>query len=218
MSTRTPEIHQATASQIQTSHTILALDRPAQLAHGGEAVSSPLQQIPNEQDEIIDEVIMALGLGERSSMGCAYFSTADATLHVAEDVSMATLEVADQFISQIEPTTLLVSARAPRFMLDFLEAKVESQLDTEPNGFILRALGSQDFSYASAIDRLATLEFDRFSHVGAVVTTSNERQSTSHDSGIHRRDDASESTCTKALRCGSFINLDSHASVCYGFS
>jgi hypothetical protein len=128
MSTRTPEIHQATASQIQTSHTILALDRPAQLAHGGEAVLSPLQQIPNEQDEIIDEVIMALGLGERSSMGCAYFSTADATLHVAEDVSMATLEVADQFISQIEPTTLLVSARAPRFMLDFLEAKVESQL------------------------------------------------------------------------------------------
>lgn len=121
---RAPEIAAVTISQtLATSQ--LTPNRSTQHGHIGEEALSPVPPVSSEQVESVNEVIMAIYVGERSSMGCAYFSTADATLHMSEDISMATLDIADQFMNHIEPTTLLVSARAPRFILDFFETKVE---------------------------------------------------------------------------------------------
>ena len=71
---------------------------------------------------------MALHAGDKSSLGCAYFSTEDSTLYLSGDVPMAGLDIAEQLINHASPTTLLVSGRTPKFLIDFLESKATSGL------------------------------------------------------------------------------------------
>lgn len=66
---------------------------------------------------------MAIDLKDRGTIGCAYFSTEDGVLFMSEDISNATLDEVEQYITQIEPTTVLVPGRTPEELLDFLEQK-----------------------------------------------------------------------------------------------
>ena len=64
---------------------------------------------------------MALDIRDGASMGCAFFTTDTGVLALSEDVLMANANVAEQFVSHVQPTTLLASARAPEDLMDFLE-------------------------------------------------------------------------------------------------
>ncbi|KAF4445068.1 hypothetical protein F53441_10992 [Fusarium austroafricanum] len=77
--------------------------------------------VRNSSDLIQHEVVMAIDLKENSTIGCAYFSTTDGILHVSEDIATASLDIAEQFVVHIQPTSLLVSARAPASFRDHLE-------------------------------------------------------------------------------------------------
>lgn len=82
--------------------------------------------------DMVDEVIMAIDLREKSTIGCAYFSTTDATLYIAEDIPMAKLDVAEQLVIHIQPTTLLVSCRAPEDFVTFLDKMSQPDQGTLP--------------------------------------------------------------------------------------
>lgn len=69
-------------------------------------------------------------------------------------------------------------------------------------GYIFRVLVSQEFSYSSACERLAGLDLDK--HTGATVSSSHDSPTINSNSEPHN---------IKLLRCGSFVHLDSHASV-----
>jgi DNA mismatch repair protein MSH5 len=69
------------------------------------------------------EVIMALDMKERETMGCAFFRAADNVLSISGDVTMASLEIAHQFIEHVQPTTILISARAPDSFIETLELR-----------------------------------------------------------------------------------------------
>jgi DNA mismatch repair protein MSH5 len=85
--------------------------------------SSPLQRhdVSTLEISMRTEVIMALDLKEKETIGCAFFRAADGVLSVSGDVTMASLEIAHQFIEHVQPTTVLVSARAPDSFIEFLE-------------------------------------------------------------------------------------------------
>lgn len=100
------------------------------LEHPDTEVLLESQQELSELAEPVHEVIMALYSANKSSLGCAYFSTRDSTLYLSEDIPMAGLDIAEQLINHAEPTTLLVSARTPKFLLDFLESKAVSGTST----------------------------------------------------------------------------------------
>lgn len=70
---------------------------------------------------------MAIDLRENFTVGCAYFSTTDGILHVSEDIATASLDIAEQFLIHIQPTSLLVSARAPSSFRDELERIAASE-------------------------------------------------------------------------------------------
>lgn len=99
--------------------------------NSAERPDSPSDQVYQEP-ELVHEVIMALHAGDKSSLGCAYFSTRNSTLYLSEDIPMAGLDVAEQLINHATPTTLLVSGRTPKFLLDFLESKAASELGMSP--------------------------------------------------------------------------------------
>ncbi|KAF5663963.1 dna mismatch repair msh5 [Fusarium heterosporum] len=67
---------------------------------------------------------------DNSTIGCAYFSTIDGILYVSEDIASASMDIAEQFLIHVQPTSLLVSARAPASFRDHLE-KLTTPEDTD---------------------------------------------------------------------------------------
>lgn len=110
-------------STMPTNSSLVGYQQSITRDFAGSPPTGPL--VSMEPSEIINEIIMALHVGEKSCVGCAYFSTADSTLYLSEDIPMAALDVIEHFISHVKPTTLLVSARTPRHLLDFIENKAE---------------------------------------------------------------------------------------------
>ena len=76
---------------------------------------------PTLEDSHVDETIMAVDWKSQDTVGCAFFNTADGTLAVTEDIPMATLDVVEHFIVQVQPTTVLVSSRTSDQLLKILE-------------------------------------------------------------------------------------------------
>ncbi|KAF5608343.1 DNA mismatch repair MSH5 [Fusarium pseudoanthophilum] len=81
----------------------------------------------SSSEPIQHEVVMAIDLRDNCTIGCAYFSTTDGILHVSEDIATASLDIAEQFLIHIQPTSLLVSARAPASFRDQLEKITASE-------------------------------------------------------------------------------------------
>lgn len=69
---------------------------------------------------LLQEVIMALDMRDGGSMGCAFFTTSTGVLSLSEDLPLADTTIAEHFMTHVQPTTLLVSARAPEHLLDYL--------------------------------------------------------------------------------------------------
>lgn len=104
----------------------------ASQGHDDREIEAAFQRELSHQSDTFHEVIMALYTGDKFSLGCAYFTTRDGTLYLSEDIPVAGLDIAEQLINHAEPTTVLVSARTPKPLLDFLEAKVISGPGTSP--------------------------------------------------------------------------------------
>ena len=179
----------------------------------------------SEQNEgtVSHEVIMALNMKENSTIGCAYFNTLDSILYLSEDIPMANTDLAEQFLIHAQPTTVLISARAPELFREFLDKHANARqpgispylpstfigllmtTDELCGSFILRGLQSSEFSAESAKERLVNLQLD-----------SSMPATASFSAGVvGYEDDASrkESLAFKSMRCGGSIDLSSEVSV-----
>ncbi|KAF4949592.1 hypothetical protein FGADI_8787 [Fusarium gaditjirri] len=115
--------------------------RSSSVSQNQEQYSDPQEsQTPNanararsSSEPIQHEVVMAIDLRENSTIGCAYFSTTNGILHVSEDIATASLDTAEQFLIHIQPTSLLVSARASASFRDHLE-KITASEGIEEDG------------------------------------------------------------------------------------
>lgn len=56
---------------------------------------------------------MAIHMGENHTIGCAYYSSAEACLYIAEDSRIADMELVAQLLLHGEPTTVLLSSQVP---------------------------------------------------------------------------------------------------------
>lgn len=63
-------------------------------------------------------------------MGCAYFDGETGALQLCTDVPLANVHIAEQLLVQIQPTTVLVSARAPEDLLTLLEEQSQTSDDS----------------------------------------------------------------------------------------
>lgn len=82
-------------------------------------VSSPHH---GEDDiDIVSEVIMAIEMKDNNTVGCAYYVTVEETLCLQEDIAMAGIEIVETLLLQAQPSTVIISHRAPPKMADYLE-------------------------------------------------------------------------------------------------
>ena len=70
-----------------------------------------------------NEVIMALAVREKTTIGCAFFHTEEGVIYLSQEITGPTTDIAEQFIIHVQPTTIIVSARAPEDLVRFLEGK-----------------------------------------------------------------------------------------------
>ncbi|RKL29383.1 hypothetical protein BFJ72_g12011 [Fusarium proliferatum] len=158
----------------------------------------------SSSEPIQHEVVMAIDLRENFTVGCAYFSTTDGILHVSEDIATASLDIAEQFLIHIQPTSLLVSARAPSSFRDELERIAASE--GASGGVIFRSLQSSEFSIETAHERLVSLDSQALSATGIVFSTGiDEDGSEESILGLSQP----ESQAFRQLRYGGCINMSS---------
>lgn len=75
----------------------------------------------NGSQESVTEVLMAIDSRDNNVMGCAFFDDSSEILHVSEDIPRSNLELLDHFTIFAQPTSVLVSSRAPRQVLEYVE-------------------------------------------------------------------------------------------------
>jgi DNA mismatch repair protein MSH5 len=79
-----------------------------------------------EDSDALNEIIMAIEMKERGSIGCAYYIAREEKLCLMEDIKMAGLEIVDTLKVQVQPTVVLISTRC--------EEKLEEHLGKESRG------------------------------------------------------------------------------------
>ncbi|KAI1047650.1 hypothetical protein LB505_013086 [Fusarium chuoi] len=162
----------------------------------------------SSSEPIQHEVVMAIDLRENFTIGCAYFSTTDGILHVSEDIAAASRDIAEQFLVHIQPTSLLVSARATSSFRDQLERIAASK--GASRGVIFRGLQSSEFSIETAHERLVSLDSQALSATGIVFSTGIEEDGSEESiPGFSQP----ESQAFRQLRYGGCINMSSQVSV-----
>lgn len=113
-----------------------ATGRPKRNIHPALSDASISGILGEDQDDLdsltreveFDEVIMALNLREELTMGCAYYHTQEGILYLAQEVTAATTDIAEQFIIHVQPTTIILSGRAPEELINFLEKKSQDTI------------------------------------------------------------------------------------------
>ncbi len=79
-----------------------------------------------EHSDAMNEVILALDMRDRGTIGCAYYIAREEKLRLMGDVKLAGLDVVDSLNLYAQPTTVLISTRS--------EEKLEEHLHREAHG------------------------------------------------------------------------------------
>lgn len=79
-----------------------------------------------ENADAMNEIIMAIDMRDRGTIGCAYYIARDEKLYLMEDIKMAGLEVIDTMKLHANPTVVLISTRS--------EEALENHLSRDARG------------------------------------------------------------------------------------
>lgn len=79
------------------------------------------QQDDNEHLDDLNEVIMAVDMRDRDTIGCSYYRAQDEKLYFMEDAKMGNVDIVNQLKLVIDPTVILVSSRADESLLNCLD-------------------------------------------------------------------------------------------------
>ncbi|GAB7348558.1 hypothetical protein MBLNU459_g6949t1 [Dothideomycetes sp. NU459] len=117
-----------------------------------------------DHDDSLNEIIMAVDMRDRGTVGCAYYVAAEEKLYFMEDVQLGGADIIESLRLFINPTAILVSSRIDDTVLDKLDPERGSTDSVDGNSTTngLPALCSprpaSDFSYDSAKNKLINLK------------------------------------------------------------
>lgn len=86
-----------------------------------------------ENSDAWNEVILAVDMKERGTIGCAYYVAKEEKLCLMQDIKLAGLDVVDTLKLHAQPTIILISSKAGEALEDYLskEARAHNQGDEE---------------------------------------------------------------------------------------
>ncbi|KAI0154499.1 muts domain V-domain-containing protein [Hypoxylon sp. FL1284] len=155
-------------------------------------------------------IIMAVDMKDNGSLGCAYYITAEETLFLLEDVAMSGIDLVETLLLHVNPTTVMISARAPETLSSYL-AKGAQGVDGSQgtSAYILRNLNSADFRYEAGKEKLLGLNLEMAGGRNVLFTSV-------VDDVVEETDEVGaqeNSRQARLLRLGTSINLDSRLTI-----
>lgn len=215
-----PQVRTGRVSLASRSEALSTLSRPEVY---------PLNNPDDSEPDVVHEIIMAIDMKENGTVGCAYYVAVDEALFLLQDIPLAGIELVELLILHVEPTTVLVSLRAPDNLVEFLEAGAQDSMGNRNQegwslgslssftrltyfsggirgAWILRTVGSVEFSYENAKSHLLTLNLDSLSPQTMRFNTvsGNEAEGDGEMNGQRQG---------KLIRLATWIDLDSRFSV-----
>lgn len=98
--------------------------------------------IGREDDDSLNEIIMAVEMRERGTIGCAYYVAREETLYLVEDIKMASIDIVDTLKLHAQPTVVLISTRSDEKLEEYLSKEARG-IDRDADAsmlYVLRAL------------------------------------------------------------------------------
>ncbi|GAB1737513.1 hypothetical protein NU219Hw_g1824t1 [Hortaea werneckii] len=137
-------------------------------AGDAESVAGPEQRLGDDFDQdldSLDEVVMAVNLTERGTVGCAYYAARTEKLYFMEDVKFGNADVVASLKLFVDPTVILVSTKCTEDVLDRLDPEMREQrasvdgrsTDQTHLPYLLECRPGAEFSYDAAMNKLVNL-------------------------------------------------------------
>ncbi|KAI7321938.1 hypothetical protein KC315_g8978 [Hortaea werneckii] len=150
------------------------LRRPASVASSrtfagdAESVAGPEQRLSDDFDQdldSLDEVVMAVNLTERGTVGCSYYAARTEKLYFMEDIKFGSADVVASLKLFVDPTVILVSTKCTEDVLDRLDPEMREQrasvdgrsTDQTHLPYLLECRPGAEFSYDAAMNKLVNL-------------------------------------------------------------
>ncbi|KAI1407499.1 muts domain V-domain-containing protein [Hypoxylon sp. FL1857] len=168
--------------------------------------------LSNEDADALGEIIMAIDMKDNGNLGCAYYVAIDEALFLLEDVPMSGMDLVETLLLHVNPTTVLISARASETLANYLAAKaqgVNGNRGDMQGAYILRNLNSADFRYDAGKGKLLALNLETPGRQSVLFTSV-------VDEPVDEIDDfggQENSKQARLMRLGTSINLDSRLTV-----
>ncbi|KAI1180496.1 muts domain V-domain-containing protein [Nemania sp. FL0916] len=202
---------------VRTHRTKLSVRSPSehppavdQASDGGQS-GRESDVLSEESIDVMNEVIMAIDMrdarSQGSTLGCAYYVVVEETLYLLEDVAMAGVDFVETLLLHAQPTTVLISARAPDSVAQFL-ARGSQDVNGNRGAYILRNLNSTDFQYEKGKSKLLDLRLGMDGPQSMLYTTVVDDALLEAD---HNQNHGSKQG--QLMRLATSINLDSRVTV-----
>ncbi|KAL8972895.1 MAG: hypothetical protein Q9183_000284 [Haloplaca sp. 2 TL-2023] len=216
-----PTSSQRAASATPSSHLgSQPPDLQAGITGQRDAGISPEQDVDineREEDDSMNEVIMAVDLRDRGTVGCAYYVAREEKLYMMEDVRMGGVEIIQTLILHGQPTVLLLSTRIDEDVSTLLEHAARGE-DTETgytesftNPYLLEVRPSPEFGYEAGKFKLGNLRFDGDTASQVAFITPSDAES--YQEYVSSNEPGYTGIQGKLLRLSSRIDLESRMTV-----
>ncbi|KAK6958086.1 hypothetical protein Daesc_000879 [Daldinia eschscholtzii] len=168
--------------------------------------------LSDEDADALREIILAIDMKENGSLGCAYYIAIDETLFLLEDIAMSGMDLVETLLLHVNPTTVLISARAPEKLADYLARGaqgVDGNRDGQHSAYILRNLNSADFRYEAGKGKLLALNLQTPGPQSVLFTSVIDDIVDEADNNAGHE----SSRQGRLMRLGTSINLDSRLTI-----
>ncbi|ORY09079.1 mismatch repair protein 5 [Clohesyomyces aquaticus] len=144
---------------------------PASRSAQSRAQSSSSVPLPQSQqceendneDDSLDEIVMAVDLRDRGTVGCCYYVAKEEKLYFMEDMKLGGADIVNSLKAFIQPTVVLLSTKIDDEVIEKLDPENKSRgsgdgsIDQFRLPFLLEVRPHFEFAYEAAKSKLAQL-------------------------------------------------------------
>ncbi|KAF3000149.1 MutS protein msh5 [Curvularia kusanoi] len=168
-------------------------------------------EIDNNDDDILSEVIMAIDMTLRGTVGCCYYVAREEKLYFMEDIQIGDVNTVDTLKTFIGPTVVLLSIKASDSVINLFDPEAKSGESASSTNdpfrlpFLLDIRPSGEFCYDAAKTKLMTLRLGEIDGTQLNFVVPGDHVA-AHD------DDAPGQQC-QLLRLAGWIDVESRVTV-----
>ncbi|KFY12425.1 hypothetical protein V491_06792 [Pseudogymnoascus sp. VKM F-3775] len=154
-----------TSFGLSTSHANNGSSSLSRISNHAPEIESEAEVQDREDADALNEIIMAIDMRDRGTLGCAYYIAREEKLFLMEDIKLSGLDIVDTLKLHASPTVVLISTKSDDALEDHLmkEAKDASRgynPDAIFGAYVLDSRPSAEFQYEPAKSKLVNYDFN----------------------------------------------------------